>query len=335
MLSDFRNDKSKFGISIGYGNTESGDSTYDGYSLNLKVKPYRWLQFTASLPYSSVDGKEDIQDLYDIDFDGNLDVRTRQLKYDNDGIGDLVVMGWVNTLHHLFNDEEEPEELTSEEQYAKLSEIGDPALFFGLGAKLDTGSHDEYSQAKYKIDRESSDAAIFSESDGIMPTRFQMGTGTTDPMLGLVYQQSFGRFQPMVGLSYQMSGGENSVGYERADRAGLNAALKYTAYSSSDCSRQLYITGGVSVVTSLDDDYDHSIDPKISKNGEPNPTFAKDKGDVDGTKGTYSFYSFGVGYDFSTTFAANAVITLPLSGADEGSTYSFDRAIGISFSARF
>ncbi|MFH2002739.1 MAG: hypothetical protein ABIK28_23915 [Planctomycetota bacterium] len=335
MLSDFRNDKSKFGVSLGYGTTKSGDSTYDSFSLNVRVKPTRWLQFTASLPYASVDASDKIRDMYDIDNDGNLDPRTRELKYSNDGAGDLVLMGWVNALYPLFNAGEKPVEADPDAAYKALSDIGDPALFVGLGVKLPTGAEDAFDQGKYVIDRESSDSTILSKSDGILPTRFQMGTGTTDPLFGMVYQQSLGRFQPSIGVSYQISGGENSVGYERSDRFGVNASLKYTAYSSDDCSKQFHLSGGVSWVNSLDDDYDHSLDPKIFKDGAANPRYGLEKGTVHGSKGSYTFYSIGLGYDISRSLSVNASLTLPLSGSDEESTYSFDRSFGLSLSARF
>ncbi|MBU0753789.1 MAG: outer membrane beta-barrel protein, partial [Planctomycetes bacterium] len=165
-----------------------------------------------------------------------------------------------------------------------------------------------------------------SESFGLLPTRFQLGTGTTDPIVALFFMQRFGKFQPSLGLSYQFSGGENAVGYERSDRFGVNAALKYTAMKTKDC-RELYLTGGFSSSTAISRDFDHSED--VTRLG------SQPVGRVPNTDGTYSFWSLGVGYDLTKSLAISLGYTDTLTTADEQSNYSFDQSISLGLQYRF
>ncbi|MBU0755140.1 MAG: hypothetical protein KJ645_08360, partial [Planctomycetes bacterium] len=142
MLSDFRDDDSPFAFSLGYGNTGSGDSTYNTVALGLRWRPVGWLQVTTSIPYSFVDG-DDLQVVHLRDpVDDTPYTETERFKYDEEGIGDITIMGWVNLLYP-FMDEVTPEERAVQDpEEVDTDDIGDPFIFLGAGVKLPTGEYE-------------------------------------------------------------------------------------------------------------------------------------------------------------------------------------------------
>jgi|GEM_PF-3223428 len=320
MLSDFRDDSSIFGISLSASHADSGDAEYYSSSLGLRVRPLEWLQVTASVPYTRVKGKEIIWDQPTPGVD-----RKNVFAYDERGLGDIVLMGWVNVLYPFLADRSTPAD--SQGRVDDLSEMfGSPSLFFGAGAKLDTGTHEEWSMKKYNFDRSKATTGEFSDSDGMLPARFQLGTGTTDPLLGLVYQQRIGRVVPTAGVSYQVSGGENSIGYERSDRFSWSLGAKYILINHTDC-RQLYLYGGASGSYILDDDVDHSEDTTTLGSQE--------RGSMEDTKGGYYFGTLSLGYDITENLTVSGAYTLPLDDQDSDSEYSFDHQISLSLRFSF
>jgi hypothetical protein len=318
MLSDFGNTSKTYALSLGYSNTASGASDYNSVNLGLRYRAFDWLQVTASIPYSFIDG-HDV--MWDYPATG---VRKNVFEYENNGLGDISVMGWFDLLYPFRQDETaaEKEVVASD----TLEGTGKPLLFLGLGAKLDTGTHDEWDQTKYDFDRSKALTGELSDSDGRLPSRYQLGTGTTDTLFGLIYQQRFGRFTPSAAFSYQMSGGENSIGYERSDSVSWAAGLQYVIYQPA-CNRRLYVNVSLSRSTTTSRDFDHSEDTTRMP--------SQPKGRVAGTQGTYNFYGFGIGYDLTEDMTVSAACTLPLNNPDEDSEYSFDRSVGVSLQYRF
>ncbi|MHC4944333.1 MAG: transporter [Planctomycetota bacterium] len=330
MLSDFRDDDNRFAVSFGYGYTESGDSEYNSLNLGLRWRPLKWLQFTASIPYLDIEGDE-IQIVNATDPVDDTPVQfVERFKYDENGLGDITVMGWVNVLCPFLEEsliDDIPGEEAKKDAATALEGMGNPALYVGVGVKLATGDHDATDAQKFIFDSQTKNlTGEYSESFGLIPTRFQLGTGTDDPIAAVFYMQRFGRFQPSAGFSYQWSGGENDVAYERSDRFGWNASCKYVAMLTEDC-RELYVTGGVSGSTATSRDIDHSND--VTKLGP------QEVGRVDGTDGTYTFWSIGVGYDLMENLTINASYTDSLSEADEDSNYSYDYSFGLGLQYRF
>jgi hypothetical protein len=330
MLSDFRDDDNPFAISLGYGYTESGDSEYNSINLGLRWRPNKWLQFTASIPYLDIEGEE-VQVVDARDPVTDLPVQfVEEFSYSESGIGDVTLMAWANVLCAFLEDTPLDDPSLEEAEKAAESDvegIGDPALYFGAGVKLPTGDEDATDAAKYVFDSTTKNlTGEYSSSFGLIPTRFQLGTGTTDPIAAVFYVQRFGRFQPSAGFSYQWSGGKNDVDYERSDRFGWNVSCKYVAMVHEDC-RQLYVTGGVSSSTATSRDYDHSED--VTQLG------SQDVGRVDDTDGTYTFWSLGVGYDLLENLTVNASYTDSLSSPDENSNYSYDYSFGLGLQYRF
>ncbi len=318
MLSDFGNTSKTFAISLGYSNTDSGASQYNSLNLGLRYRAFDWLQITASIPYSFIDGHDVI---WDYPAGG---ARKNVFEYENEGLGDVNVMGWFDLLYPF-----RAEETADEEEAAAADTLegwGKPLIFLGLGVKLDTGTHDEWDQEKYDFDRSKALSGEFSDSDGRLPPRYQLGTGTTDALFGIVFQQRLGRFTPSAAISYQKGGGENSIGYERSDRISWAAGLQYVIYQPA-CNRRFYVNANVSSSTITSRDFDHSED---TTDGNPQP-----KGRVDGTQGTYRFYGFGIGYDITEDMTVSVACTLPLDNPDEDSEYSFDRSVGVSLQYRF
>jgi hypothetical protein len=160
----------------------------------------------------------------------------------------------------------------------------------------------------------------------MLPSRFQLGTGTTDILVAAFYQQRFGRWQPSVGLSYQFTGGENDIGYERSDRISWTVGTKFHLMDRPDCM-QFYLYGGISGSDITSNDVDHSED--TTQLG------SQEKGKVDGTKGTYNFYNLGVGYDITRNLTVSGGLTLPLDSQDDDSEYSFDRSYSLTLQLRF
>ncbi|MEW6743932.1 MAG: hypothetical protein AB1486_14365 [Planctomycetota bacterium] len=301
-------------------------SDYDSLSLGLRLRAAEWLQLTANIPYSFIDGKEVIWDQTAPGVD-----RRNEFEYSNSGLGDVTLVGWFNVLYPFTAEDltgavdlSVPEQKPEEE--LTIEGTGDPLVYLGIGVKVPTGSYDEKDAAKLKFDRSKSLTGETSESDGVLPARFQLGTGTTDGLFSLVYQQRFGRITPSLGVTYELSGGENDVGYERGDRLSWAAGVKYVLYRPG-CNRQLYVSAGLSGVSVLDDDVDHSEDTT-----QLGP---QEVGVIPDTKGTYNYYNFGGGYDITEDFTIRASIILPFDNPDTDSEYGFEQSFGLSLQYRF
>lgn len=322
MLSDIGTTSSKFGLSFNASANESGDSSFDSISIGLSYRPFEWLQLSGAIPYMFIKGNEVIWDQYDTG-GGIMANRRNEFRYDQDGMGDIMVMAWANTLYPFFDHPEGDEEPTTEEKEA-FSEY--PALYVGFGVKFDNADDDEFDAKKFAFDREKAITGEPNISDGILPSKYQLGTGTTDILVGLYYLQRFGDFTPSAGISYQFVGGENSVGYEKSDVFSWSIGTKYTLIQTEDC-RQLYLNAGISGVTTTSRDYDHSEDTT--------KLLSQPRGRVAGTNETYTFYSFGAGYEITKSIMVTGGITLPLNDPDKDSNYSFDRAFNIGLQYRF
>ncbi len=318
MLSDFSHNTKTFALSLAYSNTDSGTSTYQSYSLGARYRVLDWLQLTASVPYTDIDGRDVVWDQPAPGVD-----RRNVFEYSNSGLGDVIVMGWLDCLYPFCDEKPAADE---DAINLTIEGTGDPLVYFGVGVKLDTGDDDEFDRAKYIFDRSKAVTGEPSESDGILPSRLQLGTGTTDILLGMIYQQRFGRFTPSVGLSYQMGGGENSVGYERSDRVSWAAGGKYIIWQP-DCDRQFYASAGVSGTTMTSRDIDHSEDTTLLGSQE--------RGRVRGTRGTYNFYNLGLGYDINEDITLSGSYVLPIDDPDEDSEYSFGSSFSVSLQFRF
>lgn len=317
-------------MSLQYSNTKNGRSRYQTYLLGLSFRPAEWLQVTASIPYTFIDG-------YDAFYDETAPgvERKNVFTYSSEGIGDVVLMGWVNAAPaFLPQPPEAGEEKSGDppgEEPARcgsgdpLEGIGKPNIYLGLGVKLATGSDDEFDLKKYRFDRSKAVTGEYSKSDGIRPARFQLGTGTYDLLLGAFYQQRFGRWTPYMGLSWQLTSGENSVEYERGDTFSWVAGTQCVLYCTSDC-RQLYVRGGISGVISAHD-IDHSEDTtKLGK---------QSKGRVPDTRGTYHFFDLGGGYDLTENLSVFTTFRYPLNDPVDVSENSFDWQFSVGLQYRF
>jgi hypothetical protein len=300
--------------------------------LGLRYRPYDWLQLTAGIPYKDIAAKEVFIDSRPVG--GTFETRRSVFRYNDDGLGDITLMGWLDLLYPFTHGERIETTAVSDVEYVEEEHspegVGDPFFYLGLGVKLDTGVHDERSIAKYNYDRKGPFGDLTSVersvADGVVPAAYQTGTGTTDLLASLVYQQQFGHWIPVASLSYQMTGGDNSVGYEFSDKFSWSAGTKYVISQTPDC-RQFYVNGAISGLLNMDPDKDHSENTKLLG--------SQKVGDVPQTEGTYNFYGFGVGYDITTSIRVNASFTLPLGTHNSDSDNSFDRQIGVGVQYRF
>jgi len=317
MLSDIGTSSHKYSVSLSYSNNKSGRSKYNSVSLGLGYRPFDWLQLSGSIPYMDVSGKDVFWEL------DQTELVRREFEYSNSGLGDVMIMAWANALYPFLDHSDTKTDPADDEEEL----IDDPAIYIGLGVKLPTGSHDEDDPTKLKFDQSKSKiTGQFSEADGIIPNRFQLGSGTTDILVGIFYMQRFGDFTPSAGVSYQFTGGDNDIGYEKSDRVSWTLGTKYMLYKTIDC-RQLYLSGGLSGVTNTSRDFDHSENTSLI---DYQPI-----GRVPGTDGTYNFYSLGMGYEVTRNLTINGSVTLPLSKANERSDNSFDRSISVGVQFKF
>jgi hypothetical protein len=305
MLSGYGQDPDTVAFSLSHADARSGPNTYQTTTLAARYKVFDGFQFTASVPYLNIEGREEIL------------VETvpgvflyNEFDYSVSDLGDAIIAGWFNCTYPFLDNHGED----------------DPSFHLGVGVKLDTGEDDAFDPAKYAYDRSMAIPVEFSDSDGILPPRFQTGTGTTDVLFGLVYQQRFGRFEPTAGISYQLRGGENSVGYERSDRMSWSAGTLITLWQM-DPSRRLYAVGGVSGITIPQDDIDHSENALVYG--------LQERGDVEGSRGSYYFYNLGLGVDITRNLSVSGSCTLPINDPDEETAYSFDRSFSASLQVRF
>ena len=311
-MSDVRENPKTYGITLGYSTTDTGDSTYQTVSLGLSYRPWKWLAVTGNIPYTIIGGEETI-----VDDLGGGQYRTNRFTYDSNGFGDISLMAWAD-LFQAFKDPPEETECNPP--------IGPPALYVGMGLKLPTGPHDYLDRKKYDYDRANSNGE-YSDSDGIYPSYFQLGTGTLDGLFGVYCQQRFGRFVPHASLTYTLTGGENSVGYERGDSFGWSVGTKFLLMNLEN-SRQFYIQAGLSGVYIPSEDVDHSEDNQKA--------FSQRKGKVEDTDGAFSYWDIGVGYDLTENLTVSATAMFPLSNDSSSSTSnSFDSMFGLSCWLRF
>jgi hypothetical protein len=317
-------------VTLFYSRTDSGDSQYRTVSVGLRWRPWDWLHLTAGVPYTFIDGEENITELVD-DGLGNLVEQTTTFNYENSGIGDITVVAWINTLYPFTGRETtlpaeggaDADTVVAEDPF---DSSGEPYLFFGAGLKLPTGIYDEFDDAKFVYDDSKNITGEYDISEGVLDPRFQLGTGTWDPMIGLVYQQRFWRFQPNLGASYTFTGGKNDVGYEFGDRVAMAASLRFFMYrTESGC--QGWVSAGVNGVYVLEDDYDHSED--TTKLG------SQPKGEVEDTKGFYDFYNLGIGIDLHKDLTLYGMYSHYLTQHDSDNPYSFDNGLSVGLQYRF
>lgn len=281
----------------------------------MSYRPRKWLVLAGEVGYTDIDGEETIVD----DLGGGLS-RYNVFSYDSRGVGDISLMGWAEMFTLLSS----PEDGSSPEDEEPGS-VGDPALYLGVGVKLPTGRHDEKDRQKLLYDRANSIGEV-SDSDGLVPSYFQMGTGTTDGLFGVVYQQRFGRFVPQVGLSYTVSGGSNSKGYERSNVFGWSVSTKFILMNLEDC-RQLYVRGGFSGVYKASRDIDHSENNRLAGSQE--------KGRVSDTDGAFNYLDLGLGYDITEYLTANVQAKFPMNNSGSSTSFNFDKMIAVSVLLRF
>jgi hypothetical protein len=311
MLSDIGEATTDFGVSLGYSYTDSGESTYNTVNLGLRYRVIDWLQVTANIPYVDIRAREELSPGY-------------ALRYSDAGIGDVSVVGWLDLAHLLLHEEEE---MIDEGDAEPLEGIGDPRIYLGLGVKLATGNHSERDIDRYYYDRGLAQfTGEYSKSDGAVPAYYQVGSGTTDPLVSLVYQQNFGRFVPTVGVSYQYIFEENSLDYERGDRFSWNLGTKYIISRMDEC-RTFYVRGGIASLVVVEADMDHSEDTTLLGSQE--------KGKVPATKGTYNFWDMGIGYDLTENITVHGGASFPLGSHNSDGDNSFDHQINLTLLYRF
>ena len=330
MLSGLSDTSGKYGFSLSGSQMTSGDITYNSSVLGLRYKVLDWFQITGSIPYGDIHSTETYTNSF-TDINGTIIKEKTKVRYKQSGLGDISLMGWVDLAYPFLSREEDngPSKEAEAEQEPFVG-IGDPSVFLGVGVKLDTGTHDRRSKDKYRYDRkiatESGNPKEYSISDGAIPAYYQLGTGTTDLLLGLFYKQRFGRFVPNAGVSYKHSGGRNSVGYERGDMISWGTGLKYIILRGEDCS-QFYVRGGLSGLVVIEPDVDHSENTSLIG--------PQQVGDVENTKGSYAFYDVGLGYDMSKNLSIIAGAKFPLTDHNNDTDNSFDRQVSLSLQYRF
>jgi hypothetical protein len=276
-----------------------------------------WFQATANIPYINKRSEEILG--------------FQKVRYNEDGIGDISLMGWFS-LSHLFvpslagGEKDATPDEEGKEPEIDLSEAGDPSVFFGVGVKLDNGEFSARSRDKYNQDLLTAVAGEMKPEMGVIPATYQIGTGTVDALFALVYQQRFGRWVPNGGLTYQVTGGENDVEYEWSDKFGWSFGTKYILLQHEDC-RQFYARAGIHGVLNLDPDKDHSQD--ITQVGD------QEVGDVPGTEGTYNTWDLGLGYDITKNMTVIANYALPMGSHNQDSDNALDWQMSLSLQFKF
>jgi hypothetical protein len=289
--------------------TDAGDTTINAAVLGLRCRVFDWLQVVGNLPILDLRGKERLA----------CEEGERNVRYNSSGVGDANVMGWL-ALSHLLAGEEEcdveaPEDEEQEEVEGFLDGIGAPSFLFGAGVKFATGECAERSRDKYYADRyRARYTGERSISDGAVPAHQQLGTGSTDLLLGVAYQQSFWGFVGDASFTFQHAGDENTIGYERGDRVFWNVGVKYTLHRAEDC-RELYVRGGISGLRIIEPDVDHSEDTTLLG--------PQEVGDVADTEGTYNFYGVSLRYDITDRLSLDVGFQLPLGTNNRDSDNSF------------
>jgi hypothetical protein len=322
MLSDL-NDDSNFSFGLGYAYTDSGQSDYHSIALSARYKILDWFQVTGSVPYRIISGEESVTFREEQPpGSGTFVDSIEKLDYDTSGIGDVSLMGWVNLTYFLQGETEALDKSSMD-----ASDIWEkPSIYLGVGVKLPTGEDDETDSDKLAVDQRANLTGEYSQSEGVIPARFQVGTGTTDILFGAVYQQRFGRFIPVAGVTYQLVDDESDAGYEYGDMLSITAGSKYIISEWEGC-RQFYVSGGVSASLKMEDDYDHSED--TTRLG------SQPKGEVPDTDEDYYFANFAVGYDVTEDLRLVGGFTLPLNDPDDDSPNSFDKSISVGIQYSF
>ncbi len=283
----------------------------------MSYRPLKWLVLAGEVGYTDIDGEETIVD----DLGGGMS-RYNVFSYDSRGVGDISLMGWAEMFTLMSSSKDKS---SSEDEEKEPPTVGDPALYLGVGVKLPTGKHDDLDREKFLYDRANSIGEL-SDSDGLIPSYFQLGTGTTDGLFGAVYQQRFGRFVPQVGVTYTVSGGSNSKGYERSDVLGWSLSTKFILMNLEDC-RQLYVRGGLSGVYKASRDIDHSENNRLAGQQE--------NGRVPDTDGAFNYCDVGLGYDFTEFLTANVQAKFPLNNSGSSTNFNFDKMFSVSVLLRF
>ncbi|MHC4661235.1 MAG: hypothetical protein ACYS8W_06055 [Planctomycetota bacterium] len=355
MLSGLGDDRVRFITSLDYSVAESGKTAYRSYSVSLKYLPFRWLILSASVPYQSISGFDTRWETYTDAF-SNPVTKYEEFHYNQEGVGDISVMAWINLAYPFYKKPAPPCPLEKTPQSGEKPEsrgpikrqkdapdsnkksngkdknplegFGEPVVLFGIGLKLDTGKHDVWDYQKYVYDRSISEdlTGEYSITDGIIPASYQLGTGTTDILTGIYYQQRFGRFVPTASLVYQLTGGENSVGYERSDKVSWNLSTKYILNVMGN-NRQFCINGGLSGSITTSADTDHSENTMMLG--------IQELGEIPDSDADYKFWDIGLSYDFTPSISAKAGFKFPL-GSSEGTTENaFDKLFSLGITFRF
>jgi hypothetical protein len=93
----------------------------------------------------------------------------------------------------------------------KDEDIKSPQFALGFSFSIPTGDADE----KYDL--------------GVVPGKYQLGSGVFGAAASASYSQQFGGFSAMAAMSYSFPGAVNDVGYEKSDSVSWLLGAKYRA----------------------------------------------------------------------------------------------------------
>ncbi len=333
---------SMFSVGIGWTFTETETARYHTIPVSVQVRPLDWAIFSIQVPFTSVSGKETYYD--QILVGGIPTLRETVLSYSNGGIGDLAISAWADCARLLGlvlgggagkagETKAGPPGsaaggggAASAGSADPFAGVGRPMLLIGAGIKLPTGEHDARDADKYAFDRSKSLTGEYSESDGILPVGYELGSGTTDFQFGAAYQQRFWRFVLSGGIACQLSGGSNSVGYERSDIASLSIAVKFVPFSSAG-ELEASVRAGLSGIIALARDIDHSENTALLGRQE--------RGPLSGSGRDYAFADIGAGVDFLGNFSFGLGARFQLNETSGSSASAFKYQFICTIGARF
>ncbi|MBI5446290.1 MAG: hypothetical protein HY900_34385, partial [Deltaproteobacteria bacterium] len=311
-------------VTLGYTGTWTRGGEIHGLQLTALLRPVSWVLASAGASALRIRGQETYVD--EVLVDDVPTPRETTFTHRNSGLGDVTLWAWAELAHFVAPDPGEGTQPRDSKEAASGPALGFPSLFVGLGVKLPTGRADEWDPEKLAWDRSKAISGESSSSDGVLSPRFQLGTGTTDLLAGILAVQKIGDLAFSASGSLQIPGGANEVGYERSPKASWSASVRWVLHSYPG-GREISVRAGLSGVLARARDIDHSENTRLLGSQE--------KGLVDGSNADFVFADLAANWDFRGPFTVGIAARLPVGSGAQASENSFRFQLGFSLGGKF